>query len=92
MSDDLQDVRISVAKIEAQSAEANRRLDKIERVLESITATATAIATMSSKIDNHERRLKGIEDALMWVGRIVIGAVVLAILGLVIVKTGVGPV
>ena len=53
---------------------------------------AVQVALLTGKIDqvisDHERRLASMEDWQKWAGRLIIGAVVLAVLGAVMATRG----
>jgi hypothetical protein len=90
MEINMQEITVEIAKIGAQMNETNRRLESIERnqerAMEAVNSAVIKSTEHEGRLDDHDRRLVGIEGALGWVVKIVLGVVCMAVLGLIIVK------
>jgi chromosome segregation ATPase len=86
----MQEIKIEVAKIGAQMNETNRRLENIERnqerTIETVNAANLKVTELGGKIEDHDRRIGSIEGSLTWAVRIICGVVILAVVGLVVIK------
>lgn len=74
--------------VEVMDEELNRRISHIEQNTVQIEGRLSALETKSA-VDvvhhgNVEKRLGGIEDTLKWLVRLIIGALVLAVIGFVV--------
>ena len=87
---DMQELKIEIAKIGTQMNESNRRLEAIERnidrVVEGMAASNLKVTEISADVEDHERRISSIEEYVSWGVKIVLGVVFMAILGLVVIK------
>jgi chromosome segregation ATPase len=92
MEDNMQGLKVEVAKIGAQMNETNRRLENIERnqerTIESVNAANVKVTELGGKIEDHDRRIGSIESNLTWTVKIICGVVLLGVLGLVIKTQG----
>jgi chromosome segregation ATPase len=92
MEDNMQDLRIEVAKIGAQMNETNRRLENIERnqerAIETMNAANLKVTELVGTVEDHDRRIGSIESTLTWTVKVVCGVVILGVLGLVIKTQG----
>lgn len=88
----MQELKVEVAKIGAQMNETNRRLENIERnqdrAIQVMTANGIKISEHDTKLEDHDRRIGGLEGVLGWTAKIVIGVVLLSVLGLVVKSSG----
>lgn len=68
--------------------------ERVTNVQKDLGELAVAVDRMSagiSHIEDMERRLRALEDSQTWVARVVLGLVVTAIVGLVLVSSGGSP-
>ncbi len=75
--------RETLGKLSESSAVLESKLD---RAIDDIKGLSNNFASKTS-VDNIEKRVKSIEDNNKWVVRVVLGIVISAILGLVVVTT-----
>lgn len=64
---------------------------RLQVVVETLDRTVTRLVDKTVTLEAHqalERRVTGLEGAMTWAVRLVIGAVILALLGLVITQGG----
>lgn len=80
---DMTTLSVDIAKVIQRQDETNRRLERIERELDTKY-------TRGDETEDIVRRVGVLEDVLKWITRTVIGFIVLAVLGTVIaVKKGI---
>lgn len=69
-------------------ADLQRRLDKLEPAVEDIRTRVSALEKADAVANVHrinvETRLKSIEDTLKWLVRLVLGALILALIGFIL--------
>lgn len=68
--------------------------ERVTNVQKEVGELAVAVDRMAAgihHIEDMERRLRSLEDSQTWVTRVVLGLVVTAIVGLVLVSSGGGP-
>jgi molecular chaperone GrpE (heat shock protein) len=88
----MQELKVEIAKIGAQMNETNRRLENIERnqerAIETVNAANIKVSELVNTVDDHDRRIGSIESNLTWTVKIICGVVLLGVLGLVIKTQG----
>ena len=67
------------------------RVTNVQKDLGELAVAVEKMATGIGRIEDMERRLSALEDSQTWVSRIVLGLVISAIVGLVIARSGGGP-
>ena len=72
-------LKISVSEVVASSSSAHKRIDRMEKELKEDYTTKT-------EHEGHGERLKKLEKNQNWVATVIIGAVIMAVIGLVIIK------
>lgn len=73
---------------EISTGEIGRRLDFLTREVHEMRSRVEGAAILGAQMLSLDRRVSSMEDTQRWLVRIVIGAVVLALLGLIIVQGG----
>lgn len=66
------------------------RVTNVQKDLGELAVAVDRMAAGISHIEDMERRLSALEDSQTWVTRVVLGLVVTAVVGLVLVSTGGG--
>ena len=79
MNDDMNDLKVSVARIETTVDHMSRSVDRLQTLLDTVNSHGTRIEVL-------ETRVKTLEDGKNWVIKIVVGAVLVALVGIVVVK------
>lgn len=66
-------------------SEVERRTERLDRDIAALSSRMTMVETSHTINDVHrdnvERRLTGIEDTLKWIVRLILGAIILALIG-----------
>ena len=80
------EMKIGVAKIQAELGETNRRLDRIEKTLDGQNLFLSTFTALQAKVDNNEKRITGLEKSREYALKLVVGAVITAIMGVIVLK------
>jgi flagellin-like hook-associated protein FlgL len=82
-SNEIREVQVALARLETATTDTNRRLDTIEQTLKSLQANSATMVVLVNRVDMHENRILSLESNFTWGTRLVLGAVFLAVLGLI---------
>jgi t-SNARE complex subunit (syntaxin) len=72
---DVEDLKIKQAALKSKTDSAHKRIDTIDEEM-----------TTQTEHTNHDKRIAKLEKIVYWVGTTIIGAVLLAVLAVVIIK------
>lgn len=75
---DVDTLKISVSEISASTKSAHKRLDALDKDIDELPT--------QSDHDSHEKRIGKLEKIVYWVGTTIIGSVILAMLGVVLLN------
>lgn len=80
-------LKISMSEVVSSSKSAHKRIDDVEKDLEkAVIDSKSRVADIPSRAEhtNHDKRITKIESTIFWIGTTIIGFVILAVLGAVL--------
>lgn len=85
----VQQTNLELVKLREKSAAADRRLETVVAHIDDLRADVRNVAPLELRVEHAEAAIAETKDHVKWVVRLILGALLLAIIGLVF-KTKIG--
>lgn len=86
----ISELKVAMARIEQSTADMSSQLRDIKHDIKGLEQSNQAIGVLAVRVNTVEDRVASLEDSQKWVVRVMTGAIITAVMGLILIKTGIG--